>query len=178
MERAPSIVIAGRQRLAVLGAALGASLFFAGTLVAPLAGAGGHAWAHGLRLAYAPLCHQLPQRCLWIGAHAQAVCARCAGLYLGAALGLFVAVWAVAGRPRRMRPAALALAVLPSAADFGLGVLGLPQLPAVPRLLVAMPPGFVVGLFLAAAISELSAPAGASPRRPWMPLGPTEKAHG
>jgi hypothetical protein len=77
-----------------------------------------------------------------------------------------------------MRAGWLALAVSPSAADFALGWFGLPQLPAVPRLLAALPAGFVVGLFLAAGISELSSPAGQPPRRPLSILEPTEKAHG
>ncbi len=41
-----------------------------------------------LQRAFALVCHQRPERCFWIFGAPVAVCSRCLGIYLGAALGL------------------------------------------------------------------------------------------
>jgi uncharacterized membrane protein len=46
------------------------------------------ALALALERGFALICHQRPQRCFWIFGGAVAVCARCLGIYLGAASGL------------------------------------------------------------------------------------------
>ncbi len=43
-----------------------------------------------LHLGFALVCHQRPERCFWIFGAPVAVCARCLGIYLGAALGLLI----------------------------------------------------------------------------------------
>ena len=40
--------------------------------------------------AFALVCHQRPERCFWIFGAPVAVCARCLGIYFGAAIGLLV----------------------------------------------------------------------------------------
>ena len=63
-------------------------------------------WMHGLPVAafalkrgFAVICHQRPERSLWIFGAPVAVCARCLGIYVGAAAGLLlrasrrVAIW-------------------------------------------------------------------------------------
>lgn len=40
--------------------------------------------------AFALVCHQRPERCFWIFGAPVAVCARCLGIYLGAAIGLLL----------------------------------------------------------------------------------------
>ena len=66
----------------------------------------------------AVVCHQRPERSFFLWAHQMPVCARCAGLYAGAALGalVFVARRAEALRHNPDRPArtALAIAALPT----------------------------------------------------------------
>lgn len=41
----------------------------------------------GLRGLFAPVCHQQPERCHWIGGEPVATCVRCFWLYLGLAIG-------------------------------------------------------------------------------------------
>lgn len=44
------------------------------------------------------ICHQRPERSFWIAGRPMPVCARCAGLYLAAPLGLAFVVWRSAQR--------------------------------------------------------------------------------
>jgi uncharacterized membrane protein len=133
-----------RERAFSLATAVGATLFVAATCLAPL------------RWAYAPLCHQMPERSLWIGDHPQAVCARCAGLYLGGALGLWLAAGGFAWTWLRPRPGWLLAAALPTLIDFTFGWVGLPQLPNTWRLVVTLPAGLVAGLFLAIGVADIA----------------------
>jgi uncharacterized membrane protein len=43
-----------------------------------------------LQRGFALVCHQRPERCFWIFGAPIAVCARCLGIYLGAAIGLLM----------------------------------------------------------------------------------------
>ena len=64
--------------------AAGAAVVCAGVVAAPLA----HSpW---LYFAFSFVCHQQPERSLWVAGLPLAVCARCAGIYLGALLGLLL----------------------------------------------------------------------------------------
>lgn len=143
----------GARRGVLVVAAL-ALLFVAGTLAAPLLRSTGNAAGNALHLAYYPLCHQLPERTLTVAGESMAVCARCAGLYAGGAAGLlFAGLWAVGrARPRR-RWLLAAFAV--TAIDLLLPRIGLPGLSDLPRHLVAWPPGFLGGWFLAVAVADL-----------------------
>jgi len=79
-----------------------------------------------LHSAYGRVCHQIPERSLWVQGHPMAVCARCLGIYLGYLAGLVV--YPLMRRrleealPRRRW---LLLAMLPLAIDFVGGYLGL-----------------------------------------------------
>lgn len=46
--------------------------------------------AFALDRGFALVCHQRPERCFWIFGAPVAVCARCLGIYLGAAAGLLI----------------------------------------------------------------------------------------
>ena len=46
--------------------------------------------AFPLQHAFSLVCHQQPERCFWIFGAPVAVCARCLGIYLGAAIGLLL----------------------------------------------------------------------------------------
>ncbi len=148
--------VVGRGRLAVALAALGAAVFLAGAVAAPWLAVDHGVASTLLQLAYRPLCHQLPDRCLDLGAGPVTVCARCLGLYLGGFLGL--ALPAVLGRTARLGLSALAVVAAPSVLDFGLGLVGLPSLANLPRLLLALPLGLVCGLLLARALVDLTSP--------------------
>ena len=150
-----------RPRLAVLATTLLAAIFTAGTVAVPLLETAGNSAAGLLWLCYAPFCHQSPARSLTIGAGTQAVCARCSGLYLGGLAGL-LAGGLLVGAGRRPRPLWLGVLLVPTVVDALLAFAGLPSLPNLPRLLVALPLGFLAGLFLAGAIADLATPRPAS----------------
>jgi uncharacterized membrane protein len=85
---------------------------------------GGAAAGGALRPLFALVCHQRPERSLWIGQVPLAVCQRCSGIYLGLLLGAALPVSGLrllCGARRRV----WALAGLaPVLADVGLGVAG------------------------------------------------------
>lgn len=147
--------IHGRRRLAVAAAALAAAAFLAGAVGVPWFVGSSPIAGTVVRLFYHPLCHQLPERCLDLGAGPLAVCARCTGLYLGGFLGLLIP--ALVGRVPRLGLRTLAAIAAPSFLDFGLGLVGLPSLPNLPRLLLALPLGLACGLLLAQALADLAA---------------------
>jgi uncharacterized membrane protein len=144
----------GGRRLVRLGAAF-ALVFVAVAALPAVMDASGLPGGAALRAAYHPLCHQIPSRSLEWAGHPVAVCARCAGLYLGGALALVLAALnsAVARVPAGFRW--LALAVAPTALDAAAGLVAGAGLPNVPRLLLALPAGFAAGLYLAAGLADL-----------------------
>lgn len=142
-----------RRRLAWV--AIAAALFVAGMAAAPwLASRSG--WGVALHLAYRPMCHQMADRCFDLGAGPLAVCARCTGLYVGGLLGLWLPV--LTGRTARLGVGTLIISAAPSIADFALGVVGLPSLTNLPRAVVALPLGLVLGLLLARGLADLLIP--------------------
>ena len=139
-------------RLLLALAALAAWAFVFGVLVAPAAA--GSSWPALLfDRSCALLCHQNPARTLVGPWGAMAVCARCFGLYLGAALALTgAAVIGRASAPSRW----WLLVLLPTGIDalfhlfFGGG------LESLPRSLVSLPAGAVLGWLLAHALDDLA----------------------
>jgi uncharacterized membrane protein len=70
-------------------ACAGVFAFVGLSFAAPLLEARGHhvsGWA--IYQLFAPLCHQIPERSFYVAGHPLAVCARCAGVYVGYALCL------------------------------------------------------------------------------------------
>ena len=137
----------------IAGAALAAGLFCTVVALIPAAERFGIPGAWLGRLALAPACHQIPDRCLDLGAGALPVCARCAGLYVGGFLGLLVS--ACTGRSLKPGWKWVGLSALPSVVDFGLGVVGLPDLPNWPRFFAAVLPAILVGLLVADALRSI-----------------------
>lgn len=135
-----------------------AALYCAGTVLAPWlehSGIGSGSW---LRLGYSPACHQLSDRCLDLGFGPLAVCARCAGLYLGGLLGLTAAaVLRVRARPPLRW---LLMASAPTLIDFTAAQLGLPGLSNWPRFSIAIVPGVVLGLLLAEGVTDIASRVG------------------
>ncbi len=143
------------SRLAILLAFVLASAFVAGTYAVPLLHDVDSRWAERLHWAYGPLCHQLPERSIAVGAGVQAVCARCSGLYLGGIAALAFGGLAFRSVARRIRPIWLLWALVPTVVDALLPWVGIKGLPNLPRLVLALPAGFVAGLFLAVGVGEL-----------------------
>ncbi len=146
--------LAGGRAAVRLGAA-GAVVFLAGAVLPAAMDAAGLPGGAALRAAYHPLCHQIPSRSLAWAGHPVAICARCAGLYLGGALALALA--ALTAAAARVPPGLrwLALAVAPTTLDATAGLVVGAGLPNVPRLLIALPAGFAAGLYLAAGLADL-----------------------
>lgn len=117
-----------RRALLVWGAiSVGALALVGAAALAPVMLANGWtAAAQVLYLCFHAVCHQMPERSFYISSHPLAVCARCAGLYAGAAAGA-LCYPLLRSLARTDAPARewLFLAALPSAIDFGLGVTGL-----------------------------------------------------
>jgi len=128
-------------------------LWTAGIVVAPWISTHNSILGGWLRLLYRPACHQIADRCLDLGFGPMAVCARCAGLYLGGTLAL---LWTLAwNRPSRPRPRWLAVVAAPTVVDFVAGQLGLPSLGNWLRFTVAVPLGLLSGFYLGDALLEI-----------------------
>ncbi len=143
-----------RARMAVLLAGVVALAYALTAFIEPWLQARGVAEAVWLRLLYAPVCHQLSERCLEVGGLAAAACARCSGLYLGGAAGLLLFAGLV-GR-LRVRRLWFLLAVTPTLLDVAAPWLGLPGLGNLPRFLLSLPTGLVLGLFLGVGLGDLA----------------------
>lgn len=144
--------IDGAARWWLVGISAAAAVYCAGVIAAPMIADAGYAAGGWLRLAYRPSCHQVPARCFDLGWGPLAVCARCAGLYAGGLAALLLST--VSGRAWRPRPRWLAATVGLNVVDFALGLVGLPSLPNLPRFAIAVPVGFLAGLYLADAVVE------------------------
>ena len=145
---------APRSSRLVMGIVTGlAGLWTAGVVLAPWLAAHDSILGGWLHLLYRPGCHQIADRCLDLGFGPMAVCARCAGLYLG---GLIALLWTLGwNRPSRPRPLWLVAVAVPTAIDFAAGQLGLPSLGNWMRFAVALPLGLLAGLYLGDALLEI-----------------------
>jgi uncharacterized membrane protein len=104
------------------------------------------------------ICHQRPERSFHLGGAQLPVCARCTGLYVGAALGLLI--WALIARrsrepwPRVAALRVLALSALPTALTVATAWLGLADPANAWRAALAMPLGAIAGGVGGAAITD------------------------
>ena len=140
------------HRLPRIALAAAAGLFVVGFFAAPLWRAAGW-W--GPDVCFGGLCHQMPERSLGWPLGIWAVCARCAGLYLGGFAALLAAVPFGPRGTRGWGPRLFLFAVAPTAIDALLGIAGLPQLGSVGRFVLALPAGFVCGGFLSIGFEDL-----------------------
>ncbi|MCC7177160.1 MAG: DUF2085 domain-containing protein [Acidobacteria bacterium] len=104
------------------------------------------------------ICHQQPERSFYLAGAQLPVCARCEGLYLGAALG--VLAWAAYGRsrtrawPRRHALALLTVAAVPTIVTVASALTGVGDPPNGWRFALALPLGLAGGLVVGAVVSE------------------------
>jgi uncharacterized membrane protein len=129
-------------------------LFVAALLAGPWLEARGLGGLAALRWLCEPLCHQIADRCFQWDGVALAVCARCLGLYVGAAAGLCLWPRFLPGAARTRRRLLL-VALAPTLVDVLAGRLGLGGLAELPRFLVALPPGVLLGMLLAEGLADL-----------------------
>ena len=146
-------------------------------VVAPVAAASGHSDVGSVIYhAFAPLCHQLPERSYFIDEHQFAVCSRCTGLYAGFALTLLLYPLI---RPLRYpvmpHPRWLLFAAVPLAIDFSVNFFGFWQNTHTSRLLTGALLGSAVVFYVMPGIIELSlrhAPVSKEPRLPFTLASP------
>jgi len=151
-----------RARRWLAAITLAAAVYCSAFVLAPWLEHRGSPAGSWLRLAFAPTCHQQPDRCLDLGDGPLAVCARCAGLYVGGLLGLLATV--LSGVRWRPTVPVLLATSLPTVLDVAAVLIGLPSLPNWPRFLVAVAPGAVFGLLLADAVVDLAGRIGPPPQ--------------
>ena len=99
------------QKRAALVSCGPAVLVSAAVLAPYLAAAGYSALALAIVFFFSPVCHQDPVRSFWVFGGPVAVCARCLGIYLGAAAGAWIPA------PRRVLLSGLALFAVLNLAD-------------------------------------------------------------
>jgi uncharacterized membrane protein len=124
----------------------GTSAWLAAIFLAPwLAARGASGPARLIYAVFAPLCHQIPDRCFTWGGYPLAVCGRCLGIYAGFAAGL-VLYPLVRGFSRIALPDVrlFLLLTLPMAVDAGAGLVGLWKSP----ILLRAASGFAWGTVL------------------------------
>jgi uncharacterized membrane protein len=88
------------------------------------------------------ICHQRPERSFFIGGQQLPVCARCTGLYLGAALAIPFGLAAAVAASSRSNRRLLLVAALPTVLTWTLEFAGLVPFSNVTRFACALPLGF------------------------------------
>jgi uncharacterized membrane protein len=106
-------------------------------------------WAAGLWLAPSALfpighfiCHQRPERSFFVGRQQLPVCARCSGLYAGAALAGPFAIALASGLASGRARWVLGLAAAPTLVTWALEFAGLVPFSSAARFAAALPLGF------------------------------------
>jgi uncharacterized membrane protein len=89
------------------------------------------------------ICHQRPERSFFLHGRQLPVCARCTGLYLGAAMDAPVALFAATALAARSARAMFAIAALPTAITWTVEFAGLAHFSNVARFATAVPLGSV-----------------------------------
>jgi uncharacterized membrane protein len=131
-------------------------------LLAPLAIASDRpalaAGAVGVYAAGARICHQRPDRCFWMHGRPMPVCARCSGLYAGAAIAAPLAlVWAARLSGRRAR-LVMAAAMLPTLVTWSLEMAGRAHPSNIVRFVAALPLGLVAAWLVLSTVSQGAPP--------------------
>jgi uncharacterized membrane protein len=102
------------------------------------------------------VCHQLPERSFHLGGFQLPVCARCVGIYGGAAIGaLGASVMRLAAVPRRARPI-LVLGALPTAITVALESVGLWPTTNIVRAAAGFPLGVVAALVVTSVLPTIN----------------------
>jgi uncharacterized membrane protein len=135
----------------------GTVLWLASIFAAPwLAGRGADGAARFLYAVFAPVCHQLPERCFALGSHPLAVCGRCLGIYAGFAAGLALYPL-IRGFSRLVLPRArvFVLSILPMGLDGVAGVLGLWRSPIGLRFVTGFAWGIILPFYFVTGVVDL-----------------------
>jgi uncharacterized membrane protein len=87
------------------------------------------------------ICHQRPERSFHLGSVQMPVCARCTGLYVGAALAVPMAMVARSGLASDRARRAVLFAALPTAITWTLEFAGIAAFSNIARFIAAVPLG-------------------------------------
>lgn len=135
---------------------MGVTLFLCLIASAPWARARGHeTWAAVVYASFSAVCHQMPERSFYVFGFPLAVCARCLGLYAGAAAG--VLLYPLVRRLERGDVPArvwLLAAAVPTSVDFALGLFGIWANTHLSRFLTAALLGAVTSFYIVPAVLE------------------------
>jgi uncharacterized membrane protein len=139
-------------------AVVGALLFAALLVAAPLGRANGFQWfSFAVYQAFSHVCHQSPDRSLYLAGYPLAVCARCTGLYTGfAAAVVFYPVMRSLKRTHAPERKWLFIGAAPLAIDFALGFIGIWENSHVSRFLTGALLGAVSVFFIMPGLVQLS----------------------
>ena len=151
------------RQIALVGVGLAVLLWCAALVAAPLVGSsrdnGGDLFAAAMYAVGSLVCHQRPERSFHLAGAQLPVCARCMGLYLGAAVGVtgWVAFGGLGSRlgpraarwPKRLR-VALIVAAIPTLVSLLTAWLGFWDPGNVVRATLALPLGVTAGGLISA----------------------------
>jgi len=154
----PQVVPTRRPLVFWIVSAATVTLMVSLVMVAPLAAAAGHnGLAFAIYRAFAPFCHQLPERSYFVEGHKFAVCSRCTGIYAGFAFTLLLYPLFRSLRNTATPPLSLLiLAALPLAVDFSLTFFGVWENTHTSRLLTGALLGSVAVFFVMPGIVDWS----------------------
>jgi uncharacterized membrane protein len=107
-----------------------------------------------LRSFCAFICHQRPERSFFVHGVQLPVCARCTGLYVGAALAVPLALIAASSLPSRRARYALLLAALPTALTWTLEFAGAIPFSNTARAVAALPLGFAAAWLVLTVVAD------------------------
>jgi uncharacterized membrane protein len=133
-----------RAQAAQLFLGFGLWLWVAGLFLAPVA----------LRPFCTFICHQRPERSFFVAGTQLPVCARCTGLYLGAALAVPLALLITSRVPASRARLALVVAALPTALTWILEFAGGIPFSNAARFIAALPLGYAAAWLVVAVIGE------------------------
>jgi uncharacterized membrane protein len=100
------------------------------------------------------ICHQRPERSFFVAGAQLPVCARCTGLYAGAALAVPLALAAASLPSTRRARQVLAVAALPTALTWSLEFAGGIPFSNTARFAAALPLGFAAAWLVLAVIGD------------------------
>jgi uncharacterized membrane protein len=100
------------------------------------------------------ICHQRPERSFHLGSVQMPVCARCTGLYVGAALALPLATVIGSGLASDRARKVFLIAALPTALSWTLEFAGIAAFSNVARFIAAVPLGLVAAWLVLGALRD------------------------
>ena len=148
-----------RQAINVWSVAVAIVLLWVLTIVAaPVALESGYlAFSSPVYKFFSFICHQMPERSLWIDGHPLAVCSRCFGVYFGLLTGFAVyPLWRTIEEIESLPRIWLFLSMVPIGIDWTLGVFGIWENTHLSRFITGGLFGFACATYIVPAIVEIS----------------------